>query len=233
MTPYYEHAGIAIYHGDCREVLPDLDPVNAVITDPPYSERTHALKNRHGPRVDGGVYNDIPYTHLPSDAVPALVGDMVEACSGWVVVLTDHTLVRTFLAAFELSGRYAFQPLPVVMPGMTVRLGGDGPSSWAIYAAVARPRNLRFSNWGTLPGAYSGSPYRASKLVGAKPDWLMRALVRDYSRTNDIILDPFMGSGTTLRAAKDLGRRAIGIEMDERYCEIAARRLAQEVLFGC
>jgi site-specific DNA-methyltransferase (adenine-specific) len=63
-----------------------------------------------------------------------------------------------------------------------------------------------------------------------KPVTFMRWVVERCTASADTVLDPFMGSGTTLRAAKDLGRRAIGIEIEERYCEIAARRLAQEVL---
>jgi site-specific DNA-methyltransferase (adenine-specific) len=64
----------------------------------------------------------------------------------------------------------------------------------------------------------------------AKPMWLMQRLILASSEPGNTVLDPFMGSGTTLRAAKDLRRRAIGIEIEERYCEIAARRLEQEVL---
>jgi len=66
--------------------------------------------------------------------------------------------------------------------------------------------------------------------MGGKPEWLMSALCADYSRVADLILDPFMGSGTTLVAAKNLGRKAIGIEIEEKYCEIAVKRLAQGVL---
>ena len=64
-----------------------------------------------------------------------------------------------------------------------------------------------------------------------KPVWLMRFYIENSSQAGDTVIDPFMGSGTTLRAAKDLGRQAVGIEIEERYCEIAANRLAQGVLF--
>ena len=65
-----------------------------------------------------------------------------------------------------------------------------------------------------------------------KPLSLMSLFVRLHSESGDLVLDPFMGAGTTLRAAKDLGRRAIGIEIEEKYCEIAAKRMGQETLFG-
>jgi len=65
----------------------------------------------------------------------------------------------------------------------------------------------------------------------AKPVALIQYLIQKLSAANNLLLDPFLGSGTTLRACKDLGRRGIGIEIEEKYCEIAARRLEQEVLF--
>jgi hypothetical protein len=83
-----------------------------------------------------------------------------------------------------------------------------------------------FKSWHAIQHAYPtgfGHP-------SPKPECLMSWLVDELSEPGETILDPFMGSGTTLRAAKDLGRRAIGIEIEERYCEIAAKRLSQRVL---
>ena len=73
----------------------------------------------------------------------------------------------------------------------------------------------------------------ASRHPAAKPEAMLRHMVETSTRKGTTVLDPFMGSGTTLRAAKDLGRKAIGIEIDEAYCEAAAKRMGQEVLdFG-
>ena len=90
-------------------------------------------------------------------------------------------------------------------------MSGDGPSSWAIYANVARPKRL--CKWGTLPGAYTGNQGEREH-IGGKPLWLMRALVRDYTKAGDLVCDPVAGGGTTLLAAAIEGRRAIGAEVD-------------------
>ena len=155
-------------------------------------------------------------------AVPLFCGKS----RGWVVVMTDHVLALPIQRAMESTGRYAFAPLPWYVPGSRVRLSGDGPSSWTVWIVVSRTG--RQSKWGTLPGGYMQNGVRDR--IGGKPEELMRALVNDYSRHGNTVLDPFMGSGPTLVAAKRLGRKAIGIEIEERYCEIAAKRLAQETL---
>ena len=144
--------------------------------------------------------------------------------SGWLVALSDSELCADWRAAAERCRRTGFQPLPCVIPGMTVRMAGDGPSSWAIYANVSRPKAL--SKWGTLPGAYTGGQGEREH-IGGKPLWLMRALVRDYSHPVDLIVDPCAGGGTTLLAAAMEGRRAIGAEIDPETFEKAVARLSK------
>ena len=230
MKPYYEHGGVTIYHADCRDVLPSL-AVDHIITDPPYSERTHAghdasAKGHKGFGYDGSARSDLGYTAWSHDDAVELVLMMSNACRGWMVVMTDHVLALPIQTAMEAAKRYAFAPLPWYVPGSRVRLSGDGPSSWTTWIVVSR--TAKQAKWGTLPGGYTqnGKAFR----MGGKPEELMVALVCDYSREDDTVCDPFMGAGTTLVAAKRLGRKAIGIEREERYCEIAAKRLAQEAL---
>lgn len=234
MKPYYEDskAGIVIYHGDCREILPQLPQVDLVLTDPPYSERTHSghdasASGHKGFGNDGAKRSSLGYAALsPQDC--SLLGDLFcGVCKKWIVWMSDHILIPSIHATLEANRRYVFAPIPFYSPGSRVRLSGDGPSSWTVWITVARTAML--STWGTLPGGYYGPGWK-SEFMGGKPLQLMTALVSDYSRISETILDPFMGSGTTVRAAKDLGRKAIGIDIEERYCEIAARRLAQEVL---
>ena len=230
MKPYYEHGGVTIYHADCRDVLPSL-AVDHIITDPPYSERTHAghdasARGHSGQGYDGSVRQVLGYEPWSLETATELVSLMCRAARGWCVVMTDHVLARHLVVTMEATGRYAFAPLPWYVPGSRVRLSGDGPSSWTTWIVVSR--TSKQSKWGTLPGGYTqtGKAFR----MGGKPEELMVALVCDYSREGDTVCDPFMGAGTTLVAAKRLGRKAIGIEIEERYCEIAAKRLAQEAL---
>jgi site-specific DNA-methyltransferase (adenine-specific) len=232
--PYYQDPSCTIYHGDCREILPHLPMVDHVITDPPYSERTHkghddSAAGHLGFGKDGADRQSLGYKALKAHDVPVLSSLFSLKSDGWIVWMTDHHLAPSIQSSLEAIGRYVFAPLPFYAPGSRVRLSGDGPSSWTIWIMVARTAKL--SRWGTLPGGYIAEEgWRDRIHMGGKPLRLMTSLVSDYSREGDTILDPFMGSGTTLRAAKDLGRKAIGIELCEAHCETAANRLRQEVL---
>lgn len=153
--------------------------------------------------------------------------------STWFVTITDHELAPVFAKSLESEGRYVFAPLGFINVGGTVRMRGDGPASWTRWIVVARPRTLEFAGWGALRGGYWGSSDRGASggnggvVPGAKPLWLMRALVRDYSRPGDLVVDPTAGGGTTLLAARIEGRNALGAEIDGETHAHALKRLSE------
>lgn len=218
--------------GDWREVMKDVECFMLCI-DAPYSAKTH---DGHGtmarwgvptpPCYDDSARRDINYTHWTAEDVQACVAFWAPRTHGWMVSLTDDVLFPVWRDAMADAGRTVFQDVPVIIRGMTVRLCGDGPSSWAIHCAVSRPATKAMAQWGTLPGGYHG-PSERQDSVGGKPRWLMEALVRDYSRPGDLIADPCMGSGTTILAARSQGRRAVGAEIDPATFALAQRRLSK------
>ena len=226
--------------GRWQEALADVEHVDAVIVDAPYSARTHGghdaavsdkrlrgeQKRLRVDRRNGAVYSvgvnrrrAISYDGWSVDDVRAFVESWAPRCRGWFVTITDHVLAPVWAAALEDAGRYVFAPLPWGAPGSRVRLGGDGPSCWACWIVVARPRTgtdrdgRNYSKWGTLPGAYVINADRGAH-IGGKPIALMEALVRDYTRPGDLVCDPCAGYATTLAAAVRNGRRAVGAELD-------------------
>jgi len=214
--------------GRWEEVLADVGEVDALICDPPYSARTHGRK-RESQRRDGGKLTDISYAHWDDFDVAHFVASWAPRVRGWWAVMTSHDLAPAWERALdETAGLYVFAPLPCVLRGMSVRLAGDGPSSWTVWLIVARPRHAPYSKWGTLPGAYTmGAVTDPDSRIGGKPEKLMRSIVSDYTRPGDLIVDPCGGHATTLLAARALGRRAIGAEMDPEAYEAGARRLAR------
>lgn len=210
--------------GNWQDVLADVT-CDALICDPPYSERCHHGANTN--RNDGysaiGLARD--YDHFDSDDIDEFFESWSPRCRGWIVALCDSSLIDAYRSTAEKFDRLAFAPVPCVIRGMTVRMSGDGPSSWTVYAMVSRPRSAACAKWGTLPGAYVGNQSQESLGGRGKPDWLMRGLVRDYSRKGDLVVDPFAGWGATLSAALGLGRQAIGAERDEIAFSEAQRRL--------
>lgn len=218
--------------GDWRTALAGVT-CDAIVCDPPYGERTHASaptrNDDYEPRGGGYAATGLApsYSHLTPADVDAFVSSWSERCRGWIVALSCSDLAPVWQETFFRHGRYGFAPLPCVMRGMSVRLAGDGPSSWAVYACVGRPRRDPYSKWGTLDGAYSGPPGNESKGGRGKPRWLTDALVRDYTKPGDVVCDPFAGWGTTLASCIGLRRRSIGAEVDAAAFQEATRRIAR------
>ena len=210
-----------LYHGDCREVLPTLPCVDSIITDPPYSERTHA-----GHDAVGSVRAELGYTALTQEDAQWLATAFASKCSGWIVWMTDHTLAPVIAETLGQMGRYVFAPLPYFHAGRSVRLTGDGPCSWTDWIVVARTKEQM--KWGTLPGGYVAGPgWNDKARMGGKPTLLMDALVADYSRPGYTVLDTHMGAGTTGVSCVKAGRDFIGCEIDREAFDIACERISR------
>lgn len=213
-----------LYLGDCREILPALT-FDHIIVDPPYSTRTHdGHDTASQDRRDGAEARKLGYEALSDHDARALAKLFHGACPGWVAWLTDSELAGTIRSAFDGLGRTTFAPVPYHHPGRSVRLAGDGPSSWTDWLVVARTKAQ--NRWGTLTGGYIAGPgWDDKERMGGKPTRLMRQIVSDYSRHGDLVCDPFMGSGTTGVACCIEGRRFVGIEIDEEAFEGACNRI--------
>lgn len=230
-----EHGNWELRLGDCLDPvtglasLPD-GAVTHVISDPPYSERTHAGQAKE--RFDGSAPTALSYDHLTPADVSLVAPQLSRVAAKWRLIMTSHDLFDSWEAA--LAG-HTFAPLPIVLKGMTVRLQGDGPSSWTVWMVVNRATGLVD---GTKPGAYVGPravDLPGCEIKGTKPLWLMERIIRDYTKPGDLVCDPFTGSGTTGIAALKLGRRFLGWERVESHHAIAMKRLraAREQLELC
>lgn len=222
MTPYYEQDGIVIYHGDCRESLSALS-VDHVITDPPYDSKTH-----DGARTGGDGQTVLRIDFAPVNADLAYVSLLLAAAARWVVAFCSMEQLGDYKRASGACWvRAGFWRRTDGCPQFT----GDRPGQPGEGVAVMHREGKKVWNGGGRHAYWICGVERNDRAHPTqKPESLMRDLVADFTTAGETILDPFMGSGTTLVAAKRLGRKAIGIELEERYCEIAAKRLAQGAL---
>ena len=208
MNPYYERNGITIYHGDCREILPSVS-ADAVVSDPPYGigfVKGAGGKGAHNVRNIAPVYGD----DQPFDPSPWLsYKDVILWGANHFAALLPH---GRWLAWDKLNGVESYDSF------------SDVEFAW--HNKRAADRIFRYL-WKGICRDGERETRRAHPTQ--KPIALMKWCI-GFVAEDAVILDPFMGSGTTLVAAKETGRKAIGIEIEERYCEIAAKRLEQEVL---
>lgn len=202
MKPYYEEPGIQIFLGDCREVLHHLGRFDLLLSDPPFG---------HGDKWSGGTWASNP---------------IYDAAFEWDAAPVEQSLLDQCVSAADSA---------IVWGGNYYQLP---PSRcWLAWLKTSRIKTmadfeLAWTNFDQPAKAFDEARNPDGKRVHPtqKPLSLFRwCLGMKPIRS---VLDPFMGSGTTLRAAKDLGLSAVGIDKSERYCEQAARRLSQEVLFA-
>lgn len=220
--------------GRWQDVLANIDPVHAVITDPPYTSRVE-FGYRSGTMIKNGVGKSIrkptiPYAAITEADAVELAQWATSKATNWIVAFNDHVGWKWLADAIEACGWYVFSPVVWLARNSTPRFCGDGPNDSCEYIVVARPRKV--VKCGSLPGYYdilrmSSLSGESESLVGQKPLQLMQAIVRDYTKPDDTVCDPFVGSGSTLLAALIEGRRAIGSEMSPDNFSKAFKRLAR------
>lgn len=242
MKPYYDDGTCVIYNADCLDVLAELSDVDLFFTSPPYNLGT-CNGGSSGMHAGSLAASDLSGGYASyDDARPQHVYD---AWQGLVVASMWQALSAT--GAIFYNHKPRIQGGRVILP---TRYGGELPVRQII--TWDRGTGMNFSESFFLPKsewivvwAKDGWRLRDRSASEVGDVWHVRpetsgdhpapfplALPTKAIGATDaaVVCDPFMGSGTTIRAAKDLGRKAVGIELDERYCELAAKRLAQEVL---
>lgn len=221
MTPYYQDDAVTIYHGDCREIAPSIEH-GAILTDPPWgvSARTDSRRfvsqssswwaetdrskvvSRSPIEGDDGPFDPSPWIDRPAILWGAhCYASRLPDSAGWLV--WDKRLGIEDIAE---------KGWPL----------GEVELAWTNTRKSTRLFRNRWA--GLLRSTEKGEYYHPTQKPVGLMVWCLGFL------PDVVTLDPFMGSGTTLRAAKNMGRRAIGIEIEEKYCEVAAKRCAQEVI---
>ena len=237
MKPYYRDDNVTLYHGDCLEIIPRLGPVDLVVTSPPYNmgKQSGAYANmRDGYRSYSDDRGDAEYVDWQKNVISALWGATNPAGAIFYnhkpIIREGAALLPTRLIPDEATLRQII--IWDRKSGMNWNASFFCPQhEWVMLLAhrdfrlVSRSHSVAGDVW-TL-----GIDSKAHDHPCAFPESLPTTAIA--ATDAKVILDPFAGSGTTLRAANDLGRKAIGIELDEAYCEMIARRLDQMCLdFG-
>lgn len=238
LKPYYQDDLVTLYQGDTLNVLGDLplDPIAALVTDPPYSSGNlpESMKQKAAPRLRGWTWED---KVMETDQLSTLGfiylmrAVLVEARlrlsdGGSVCVFIDWRNWGNLVGAVESAG-YRVDNM-VVWDKRTIGMGNGfrNQHELVLYGSLGTPRVISKS----VPNVIGANREDNELHQSPKPLPLMSRLLEVVSDVGDVVLDPFAGSGSTLVAAKNLGRKAIGIEIEERYCEVIAGRLSQSVL---
>lgn len=227
MKPYYEHNGITIYHGDAREVLPQLE-TESLITDPVWPDCENVFPGIDARKLLAETLSlsraERLVIHLGCASDPRVLLAVPQRYPFLRVCWLEYA--RPSYRGRILQGSdvaYVFGVAPKPSPGRMLL-----PGQWI---ATRREKPFERASWDQKRNNHAIDPTKAAfGLPHPSPRKLehVRWLVHHFAGAN--LVDPFCGSGTTLVAAKEMGVPAIGIEIEERFCEVAAGRLSQEIL---
>lgn len=211
--PYYEYDGITIYHGRCEDIIPILQPVDLVLTDPPYgvSERTDRLSKGRSNATRSLDLLPICGDDEPFDPTPFLQFNRV-----------------VLFGANHYADRLPVSPSWIVWDKRDGTTSDDNADCEMAWTNLGGPARVYRHLWRGMIKASERDQRRVHP--SQKPVALMEWIIERWTKPGDVIFDPYMGSGPIPRAAKNLGRRCIACEVVEEYCEIAAKRLMQSVL---
>jgi hypothetical protein len=242
IKPIYTDDWITLYHGDCLEVLPQLGTVDHVITDPPYEAEAHTKGRRKltsagvrsaVPCVDGLQECSLSFDPIDDDTRRA-VSVYIATATRWALVFSQAEGAHKWDSALTDAGHRRMRWCVWFKPDGQPQLTGDRPGVG--YETIVVTHGKGRSKWsgGGRKGVFTHCRDRHANQPAphptTKPLSLMRELVTLFTDEGETVLDPFAGSGTTGRACKDLGRRCILIEREEKYCDVIIRRMRQERL---
>lgn len=211
--PYYQDDWVTLYQGDCRDIVPYLEPVDLVLTDPPYGIGEAAGKNKtrgtkKAPAKNYGSY-DWDNEPIAQSVINAFITQPAIIFGGNYYSMPPSSC--WFVWNKETTGDFA-----------------DCELAWTnLPGAVRKVNHL----WNGFARKYVEERWHCTQKPLAVMEWCIRQAESKLKKTVYTVLDPFAGSGTTLVAAKNMGKKAIGVELEKDYCEIIVKRLKQDVLF--
>jgi len=222
--PYYDHGGITLYCGDCREILPQLGRFDLLLTDPPYGvniDTDNSARDLRQRVSRANIWRSLQHAPVAGDDEPFDPGHLVAPAAA-----------RILWGANNYSSRLPDSPCWLAWDRKCGRTG-ETTQTDAELAAVFGCRLTTVRVFRHLWSGYQrDSENRGGSLHPTQKPVALMSWCLGFFPDAKTIIDPYMGSGPVAKACKDRGLRYVGIELVEKYCEIAAKRLAQEVLFA-
>jgi site-specific DNA-methyltransferase (adenine-specific) len=217
--------------GDCLEVMRELGPVDAVVTDPPFEAQAHTAMRRTHSSIKTGVKAALNFAAITEDTRAFVPEWSASYCTGWLLAFCQVEAVSDWRYAMEEAGLKYKRGMAWVKPDSSPQFNGQMPAQGfeCIASAWCGDGHSRW-NGGGRRGVFThntNSPNRHGAHPTEKPVALMIELLGLFTNSGDTILDPFMGSGTTLVACQKLGRSGIGIEIDPDHFDIACKRVEE------
>ena len=237
MKPYYQDEWVTIYHGDCREILPTLEKVDLVLTSPPYNLGNSVKGSFYGGKGKGERIEYLSHDDdMPYEEYRAWQHEILKLCYDQLqetgVIFYNH---KPRITGGIFDDRKDLLPFPIRQEIIWDRCGmvnfsgsffATNTERLYIIAKEDWKPNKECLGWGEV---WRITPETDNPHPAPYPIKLALKVIASATQTGAIVLDPFMGSGTALRASLNLNRKCIGIEIEEKYCEIAARRCQQQV----